>query len=63
MATGLGVFACFFAVCVHAGRMFTHTELAKYDGADPNLPVYLAIGGMVFDVTPGAQMRLARALN
>lgn len=34
-------------------RIFTNQELAKYDGSDPNLPIYLAIKGVVFDVSEG----------
>lgn len=30
---------------------FTPAELARYDGSDPELPIYLAINGTVFDVT------------
>ncbi|CAG8502151.1 4761_t:CDS:2 [Ambispora leptoticha] len=33
--------------------MFTLEELSKYDGSDPDLPIYLAINGEVFDVTQG----------
>lgn len=35
-----------------AGREFTLTELAEYDGKDGK-PVYLAIRGQVFDVSEG----------
>ncbi|CAG8441827.1 9444_t:CDS:2 [Acaulospora morrowiae] len=35
--------------------IFTEEELAKYDGSDPNLPIYLAMNGEVFDVTAGKQ--------
>jgi predicted heme/steroid binding protein len=31
----------------------TDAELARYDGTDPNLPVYLAIDGEIFDVSTG----------
>ncbi|KAI8575024.1 hypothetical protein K450DRAFT_263724 [Umbelopsis ramanniana AG] len=31
----------------------TEQELAKYDGTNPSLPVYIAIDGDVFDVTKG----------
>jgi predicted heme/steroid binding protein len=34
-------------------RKFTPTELKKYDGSDPNLPIYLAYNGDVYDITPG----------
>ncbi|WAR19125.1 NENF-like protein [Mya arenaria] len=33
--------------------MFTADELAKYDASDPELPIYLALKGVVFDVTSG----------
>ncbi|CAG8571510.1 4287_t:CDS:2 [Paraglomus brasilianum] len=33
---------------------FTVDELAKYDGSDPNLPIYIALFGEVFDVSNGA---------
>lgn len=29
----------------------TDTELARYDGKDPKLPIYVAVNGSVFDVT------------
>lgn len=31
-------------------------ELAKYNGSDPNLPVYVAIKGIVFDVSARREM-------
>lgn len=31
----------------------TEQELKRYDGSDPNLPIYVAIDGHVFDVSPG----------
>ncbi|KAJ4481916.1 cytochrome b5-like heme/steroid binding domain-containing protein, partial [Lentinula aciculospora] len=34
-------------------RLFTESELARYDGTDPDKPVYLAIDGDVYDVTKG----------
>ncbi|KAG9296938.1 hypothetical protein G9A89_006893 [Geosiphon pyriformis] len=34
-------------------KIFTLEELAKHDGTDPHLPIYLAINGEVFDVTAG----------
>ncbi len=37
-------------------RQFTPTELSQYNGADPNLPIYLAIKGTVFDVTKRREM-------
>lgn len=33
---------------------FSETTLAKYDGTDPELPIYLALDGYVYDVTAGA---------
>ncbi|ORX50231.1 cytochrome b5 [Hesseltinella vesiculosa] len=30
---------------------YTVAELAKYDGSDPSLPIYVAIKGDIFDVT------------
>ncbi|PWN43146.1 cytochrome b5 [Ceraceosorus guamensis] len=35
---------------------FTAEELAKYDGKDENVPVYVAIKGQIFDVTPKREM-------
>ncbi|KAI9293345.1 cytochrome b5 [Neoconidiobolus thromboides FSU 785] len=32
---------------------FTPKELAKYDGTNPDLPIYIAIDGEVYDVTNG----------
>ncbi|KAK5091771.1 hypothetical protein LTR05_001956 [Lithohypha guttulata] len=32
----------------------TETELARYDGSDPSLPIYLAVNGTIFDVSAGA---------
>lgn len=32
----------------------TPVELAKYDGSDSSLPIYLAINGTIFDVSAGA---------
>lgn len=34
-------------------KIFTTKELNKYDGSDPTLPIYLALDGSVYDVTPG----------
>lgn len=33
----------------------TLDELAKYDGSDSTLPIYLAVNGTIFDVSAGAQ--------
>lgn len=35
------------------GKVFSTSELAKYDGNDPSLPIYLGLDGNVYDVTPG----------
>lgn len=35
------------------GKIFTAAELGKYDGSNPALPIYLALDGNVYDVTPG----------
>ncbi|PVG03587.1 cytochrome b5 [Serendipita vermifera] len=34
-----------------SGSLFTEQMLAKYDGSDPKLPIYLAIDGDVYDVS------------
>ncbi|XP_071906508.1 membrane-associated progesterone-binding protein 4 isoform X2 [Coffea arabica] len=34
-------------------RLFSAEELSFYNGSDPQLPIYLAIVGSVFDVTKG----------
>ncbi|KAI9353327.1 cytochrome b5-like heme/steroid binding domain-containing protein [Zopfochytrium polystomum] len=34
-------------------RIFTLEELAQYDGSNPDLPIYIAINGRVFDVSAG----------
>ncbi|KAL2110529.1 hypothetical protein VUR80DRAFT_1090 [Thermomyces stellatus] len=34
----------------------TPEELANYDGTDPTKPIYLAINGTIYDVTPGARI-------
>ncbi|EJU06483.1 cytochrome b5, partial [Dacryopinax primogenitus] len=31
--------------------VFSEMELAKYDGSDPELPIYLGLDGLVFDVS------------
>lgn len=35
----------------NGNRLFTKEELANYNGEDPSLPIYLAIKGIVFDVS------------
>lgn len=34
---------------------FTKKTLSRYDGTDPELPIYLALEGKVYDVTAGAE--------
>ncbi|KAI8147261.1 cytochrome b5-like heme/steroid binding domain-containing protein [Fennellomyces sp. T-0311] len=34
--------------------VFTEEQLLRYDGSNPNLPIYLAVDGDVYDVTKGA---------
>lgn len=36
-------------------KVFTSQELSKYDGTDPSLPIYLALDGDVYDVSPGKE--------
>lgn len=36
-------------------RYFTLEELARYDGSDPDLPIYLAFEKVVYDVSKGKQ--------
>lgn len=31
------------------------SELAKYDATDPNLPIYIGLNGLVYDVTSGKE--------
>ena len=37
-------------------KTFTKNELSKFDGNDPDSPVYLAIKGIVFDVSSNRKM-------
>ncbi|KAI9262172.1 cytochrome b5-like heme/steroid binding domain-containing protein, partial [Phascolomyces articulosus] len=34
--------------------VFSEEQLRRYDGSNPNLPIYLAVDGDVFDVSDGA---------
>ncbi len=34
----------------------TPSQLAQYDGSDPSKPIYVAIKGRVYDVTPKKEM-------
>ncbi|KAM6961461.1 neudesin [Aplochiton taeniatus] len=34
-------------------RLFTEEDLARYDGSEEGQPIYMAIKGVVFDVTKG----------
>ncbi|KAK7904541.1 hypothetical protein WMY93_017148 [Mugilogobius chulae] len=36
-------------------RLFTAEELRKYDGSEEDLPIYMAVKGVVFDVTKGKE--------
>ncbi|PIK58120.1 hypothetical protein BSL78_04976 [Apostichopus japonicus] len=36
-------------------RVFTTDEIAEYDGSDPDKPIYMAVKGLVFDVTDGKE--------
>lgn len=36
-------------------QTFTAQQLAAYNGNDPQKPIYLALDGLVYDVTPGAK--------
>ena len=36
-------------------KTFTISELAKYNGIDPKLPIYLALDGYVYDISKGAE--------
>ncbi|XP_067845042.1 neudesin isoform X2 [Heptranchias perlo] len=36
-----------------AVRLFTDSDLAKYNGEEENQPIYMAVKGVVFDVTLG----------
>eukprot|EP00026_Physarum_polycephalum_P020916 Phypoly_transcript_23813.p1 GENE.Phypoly_transcript_23813~~Phypoly_transcript_23813.p1 ORF type:complete len:175 (+),score=35.57 Phypoly_transcript_23813:19-543(+) len=34
-------------------KVITRSELAKHDGSDPDLPIYMGVNGKVYDVTAG----------
>ncbi|XP_062296146.1 neudesin [Scomber scombrus] len=36
-------------------RLFTEEELKRYDGSEEELPIYMAVKGVVFDVTKGKE--------
>ena len=36
-------------------KVFTAPELAKYNGADPKLPIYLALDGYIYDISKGRE--------
>ncbi|KAK2544614.1 Nenf [Columba livia] len=39
-------------------RLFTEPELARYDGQQEGQPIYLAVKGVVFDVTSGKEIEM-----
>jgi len=36
-------------------KTFSLSELAKYNGIDPKLPIYLALDGFVYDISKGSE--------
>lgn len=36
-------------------KVFTASELAKYNGVDPKLPIYLALDGYIYDISKGRE--------
>ena len=40
---------------VNGEKIFTTQELGMYDGTDPSLPIYLALDGDVYNVSPGKE--------
>ncbi len=36
-------------------KTITAEELKKYDGTDPKLPIYIALDGLIYDVTAGSK--------
>ncbi len=36
-------------------KVFTPSELARYNGVDPQLPIYLALDGFVYDISKGKE--------
>jgi predicted heme/steroid binding protein len=39
----------------HTLKVFTANELAQYDGVNPKLPIYLALDGLVYDISKGRE--------
>lgn len=37
-------------------QKFTAVQLSRYDGTDPKLPIYLSIGGEIYDVSANPRM-------
>lgn len=48
------IFASVCAEDTRGGRTFSEDELERYNGHTADLPIYLAFGGIVYDVTTGA---------
>lgn len=40
----------------HGPIAISDADLAKYDGSDPNTPIYLALNGTIYDVTAGRRI-------
>lgn len=38
-----------------AGQVFSVEELGRFDGTDPNKPIYIGMNGLVYDVTGGQE--------
>jgi len=36
-------------------KKFSTAELAKYNGVDPNIPIYLGLDGFVYDISKGRE--------
>lgn len=43
------------AGAITSTRIFTSQELQKYDGTNPDLPIYLALEGLIYDVSEGKE--------